>query len=102
MAFSRTIIAVVLVCGLVLACRKPPKVFDNSNLVVQPGLGISNVCQIGMTFAQIKRATGDATTHGRHYDSFWKRPLGSWGRGDFVLVRSLGAIAAIGADEPTA
>lgn len=102
LALGRTVVLVFLVCGLMLACQKSPKVIDSSNLVIQPGLGISNLCEVGMTFTEIKKATGDATTRGSHYDPFWRRPLGTWGRGDFVLVPSLGVIAPIGENQPTA
>ncbi len=102
MAFPLTLIAVLVGCGLVLGCQKPPKVLDNSALVVQPGRGISNLCEVGMTFSQIKSATGGATTHGIYDDTFSWRRLESWGRGRFVLVPSLGAIAVIGENQPTA
>ena len=81
-------------------CQKAPAITDNSAIDVQPGYGISNVCEIGMTFSQIKKANGDATAHGIYDGTFsWKR-LESSGRGRFMLVPSLGAIAAIGNDEP--
>jgi hypothetical protein len=96
------LIAIVVVCGFLLACQKSPTVSDNSSLVVEPGWGISNLCEVGMTFAQLKKATGDATTRGSHYEPFWKRRLETWGRGDFVLVPSLAAIAVIGENQPAA
>ena len=93
---------VVVGCGLVAGCEKSRRVVDTSVLVVQPGVGISNVCEVGMTFSQIRRAAGDATTHGIYDDSVSWRRLESGGRGLFVLVPSLAAIAPIGENQPTA
>lgn len=102
MASPRTLMVVLVGCGLLSGCQKSPTILDNSNLVVQPGRGISNLCEVGMTFSQIKRATSDASSHGVYDDSFSWRRLESSGRGRFVLVPSLAAIAPIGENQPTA
>ncbi len=96
----RAMLAVVPGLFLFFGCQKAPTITDNSVIVVQPGLGVSNICELGMSFSQIQKATGDATKHGIYDGSWsWKR-LSSPGRGEFVLVPSLGAIAATGNDEP--
>ena len=100
MTALRTVITVLVGGGLVLGCQKSPTAIDNSALVVQPGLGISNFCEVGMTLSQIRRANGKTTTHGIYDDSLSWRRLESWGRGRFVLVPSLAAIAPIGENQP--
>jgi hypothetical protein len=100
LACLRAMVAVMPGLLLLFGCQKAPRITDNSVIVVQPGLGVSNICEIGMSFSQIQRATGDATKHGIYDGSWsWKR-LSSLGRGEFVLVPSLGAVAATGSDEP--
>jgi hypothetical protein len=99
-ASAGAMVAAALGLVLVYGCQRSPTVLDNSNLVVQPGVGISNLCGLGMTFAQIRKTTGDATTHGIHYDGFWRRRRGSWGHGPSVLIPSLAAITDVGEDQP--
>ncbi len=98
-AIGRAVLALALGLVFMLGCQKSPTIADNSAIVVQPGVGIANVCEIGMDFSQIRMATGDATTQGIYDGSLSWRRLASHGRGRFMLVPSLGAIAAIGIDE---
>ena len=69
-------------------CSDRPVITDNSTVVVQPGLGISNVCAVGMTYEQIRKATGDAALVEQGPWSF--KRLIPWRRKDrFVFVPSL-------------
>ena len=77
---------------LLSGCSQRPAVHDTSILTVQPGLGISNVFEVGMTVQQARDATHGVTIHGiNDRDSFWKR----WGASRFGLIQSLGATAPI-------
>ena len=67
-----------------------PRITDSSTLVVQPGRGIPDVCEIGMSFAELQRATGDATTHGMYDRERWSFKKLTHDR--FVLVSSLGVV----------
>jgi hypothetical protein len=90
--------AVIIASPLIsLGCNRPGVGRDNSQMVVTPGLGISNLCEIGMNFTQIQAASPDARTYG----------LGgrigsqnSWSDGRFALIPSLGAITFLGTNEP--
>lgn len=66
-----------------------PAVKDTSEVIVEPGRGVSNICEVGMTFRQIKRANPDARTHGPD-DSSWKleRLIGR----RYILISSLSAV----------
>jgi hypothetical protein len=102
MAFQEVNLAVLLVGALVVGCHPSLEPVDTSDLVVQPGRGITNLCELGMSFSEIKQAAGGATTHGIYDDSLSWRRLESWGRGRFACFPSLGAVAPIEDDQPIA
>ena len=81
-AFATFLAVLSLVCisGCSDSSGSRVVVSDSTNVVVEPGRGVSNVCEVGMTYEQIKRATDDASMHGS---------AGS----QCVLVPGLGAIA---------
>jgi len=76
-----------VVMVLLLGCSQSPLIKDNSSFTVQPGLGISNVFEVGMTVQQAHNATHDLTTH-----SINDRDGGA---SRFGLIQSLGATAPI-------
>jgi len=59
-------------------------------IVVEPGRGVPKVCEVGMNFAAIRKATGEASTHGLYDRDLWSLKRLTQQR--FVLVPSLGAI----------
>src|SRR5947208_17069805 len=74
-------------------CSDRPVITDNSTLVVQPGLGISNVLTLGMTYEQIRKATGDAKlVHTRRLSL--ERLFLDRGEDRVIKIQSLGAITA--------
>ena len=77
--------------GLVLlvGCGHQARYPDTSSLAVLPGRGITNVCEIGMTLAQVVSATGDATTYTWLHDG---RP---WQNGRLLFVPSLAATSLV-------
>jgi hypothetical protein len=84
------VLSILSLAGMV-GCNKSagtaPRIADNSKIVVEPGRGISNVCEVGMSFAQLETATGDARRLALWGESWWslrQRQL-------FILVPSLGA-----------
>lgn len=84
------VFSIILV--LLSGCSQRPLVQDNSILTVQPGLGISNVFEVGMTVQQARDATHGVTIHGiNDRDALGKR----WGASRFGLIQSLGATAPI-------
>jgi hypothetical protein len=66
------------------------RISDSSTLVAQPGRGIPKVCEVGMSFADLQKATGDASTHGLYDRDRWSLKKLTHER--FVLVPSLGVI----------
>ena len=66
------------------------QITDTSQTVVEPGRGIPKVCEIGMSFSDIKRATGNANTHGLYDRKPWNFKRLAQER--FLLVPSLGVI----------
>lgn len=76
----------------VLGCNRAPIVSDTASLFLQPGVGISNVCEVGMTYREIKRTTGDAATHGLHDK---RLTLERFSSSRFLLVPSLGVIGVL-------
>jgi hypothetical protein len=86
--------AVLLVAG---GCERTGVNWDNSQVAVFPGLGVSNVCEVGMTYRQIQTASPDASTHGLR-DRTGNQ--GSWVDGRFALIPSLGAITFLGTNQP--
>lgn len=101
MLFSRATLILMVGC-LMVGCRKAPTILDNSVIVVQPGVGISNLCELGMTFSQIKKRIGGASTHGYYDNTFSWRRFTDGRRGRFALIPSLGAVAPLGNGEPVA
>ena len=70
-----------------------PLITNSSVLVVEPGQGIPNVCEIGMSFAEVEMAIGEGSLHGLHdRDSFWS--LKRLTQEKFVLFPTLGVIGA--------
>jgi hypothetical protein len=91
---SRIFLTFLLICVLISGCGKSagpsPAITDTSKLVVQPGRGIPKVCEIGMSFNDVRKVTGDASKHGIYdRDRFSLRRLT---QEKFVLVPSLGVI----------
>jgi hypothetical protein len=86
-------LATLILAGL-YGCGKSagptPRIADRSKIVVQPGRGVPKVCEVGMSFAEIRKATGEASTHGL-YDRD-RINLKRFTHGRFVLVPSLGVI----------
>jgi hypothetical protein len=66
------------------------RIADSSIVVAQPGRGIPGVCEVGMSFAELQKATGDASTHGLYDRELWSLRRVTHER--FVLVPSLGVI----------
>jgi len=92
---SRYFFLLILVVAIFLGCKRQPVIGDNSKVVVQPGRGIADICEVGMTLKQMQKATRDVTTHGvRDREWFWKR----WNVSRHSLIQSLGAIAPIETD----
>ncbi|HWN94186.1 MAG TPA: hypothetical protein VNT99_04070 [Methylomirabilota bacterium] len=91
--------AVVVTLSLVVGsgCGKSAgsisRITDSSKIVVEPGRGVPKVCELGMTFREIKRATGEATTHGL-YDRSWSLKRLTQER--YLLVPTLGVIGIPG------
>jgi len=86
-AFIQLLLASILFSG----CSDRPVIADNSTVVVQPGVGISNVLTFGMTAEQIFKATGDARL--RHIRAFtWRRLLPGYKDDRYIQIPSLGAI----------
>jgi len=84
----------LLVFG-VAGCTPHPTIKDNSKLWVEPGVGISNVCELGMTVKEVRTATSDLQTYGiNDREWFWKQ----FGASRFALMQSLGAIAPVEPD----
>lgn len=83
----------LLAVALVGGCQEqsvsvPPP--DNSQVMVIPGLGISNRYEVGMTFSQIKNSFPDAIAR-----------RSAWGKySKSMLVPSLGAASFLGEDKP--
>jgi hypothetical protein len=85
---------------VLLGCGRTPTFKDSADLVVQPGVGISNICQLGMTFTELKRQARGASTHGFFDEEFswdWVQALG---KGRLALFPSLGAIAPVQGKQP--
>ena len=83
--------------AVLVNCSPSPTIADNSSIVVQPDCGVTNVCELGMTYEQVRRATGDATIHSLSKDA---RSWNPWGHGQIVLIPSLGAVSYLGANGP--
>lgn len=86
---ATTTLALVLVGG----CQKQPASApppDTSQVIVIPGLGISNRYEVGMTFSEIKNSFPDAIAR-----------RSAWGKySKAMIVPSLGAGSFLGEDKP--
>jgi len=82
-----------LAAALVGGCQEQPvatPVSDSSQVIVIPGLGISNRYEVGMTFSKIKNSFPDAIAR-----------RSAWGKySTAMLVPSLGAGSFLGEDKP--
>lgn len=92
------VIGAILLAGLASGCRESPVFTDSAVVFVSPGRGATNLCEVGMKYSEVRKATRDATRHGLRNGS-WTQVLNHQ-RGTFALVPSLGAIASIGEDQP--
>lgn len=70
--------------------RGGPQALDFSQIVVMPGLGISNRYEVGMTFSQIRNSFPDAITRSSVQGEY----------SESMLVPSLGAMSYLGNDMP--
>jgi hypothetical protein len=73
----------ICICACSNSSRTRSVITESSDVIVEPGRGVTNVCEVGMNFAQIKRATQDATLHTLRHRSDSR----------CVLVPGLGATA---------
>lgn len=93
------VLVLSLGCTILWGCSPQPIIRDSSKLVVVPGRGITNLCEIGMTLKQLRAATRDVSTHGIYDGEWsWRRFTGS----RHAIIRSLGAIAPIENDKKLA
>ena len=77
-------------------CSERSIPFDDGIYVVDPGRGVTNRCELGMTVSEIGLFFVDSSTHGLFDDAWtWKRYTAS----RFLLVPSLGAIGVVEADK---
>ena len=83
---------VVLCIVVASGCSKstPIRITDSSTIVVEPGRGVPKVCEVGMSFSEIKEAIGDGSTHGLHDRDRWS--LKRLNQERFVVFPSLGVI----------
>ncbi len=88
---------VTAMAAFLSGCKPSPTISDNAPLVVQSGRGVINLCEIGMTFPQVRAATGDASIH-RIHDSMW--PRNQWRHGRVVCIPSLGAYSFLSSNGP--
>ena len=87
-----SVIACYLGFAMLLGCSPDPTVRDSSRVLIQPGRGVTNLLEIGMTLQAVRDATHDVSTHGIYdRDWFWKR----WGTSRCALIQSLGAVAPV-------
>jgi hypothetical protein len=86
----KAIIPLLLAAIVFVGCSDRPVIKDNSTVVVYPGLGISNICAVGMTYEQIRKATGDARLIGSGAGG-WKRWIPGRSKSRFVSIPSLSA-----------
>jgi hypothetical protein len=89
--FVWAFLAVLSIVGA-FRCSKstPTRITDTSTVVVEPGRGIPKLCEVGMSFSQIKRAIGEGSTHGLYDRDRWN--LKRLTQEKFVLFPSLGVI----------
>jgi hypothetical protein len=80
----------VILIGVLVGCNRAPRPTDSRAVMLQPGRGMTNACEIGMTTKQVARMFGDTSFHGINDDA------GLSNRGiesRFMLIPALGAIA---------
>jgi hypothetical protein len=97
--FSASFIVILFLLAFILfvGCSSRSIIKDNSTLVIQPGLGISNICALNMNLAQIRAATHDVrivkldpmTMQPEPWS--WKRLLPRRSAATEIKVPSLGA-----------
>ena len=87
-----------VVCILItLGCNHDTTVEFGSNLCFEPGLGVRNVCEIGMTLSQIKKGVNSVST----FSSSGKESLlNRWKKGRYALIPSLSAVTFLGTNQP--
>ncbi len=93
--FKFVILFGLMVALLVTELCCTPYVLDSADFVIQPGLGIPGICEVGMTPRDLKRRNRDLKTV--DYGVCWRQRLWSrWKYGRyFAVIPSLGAIAVI-------
>lgn len=88
------LVGVVLV-GVLVGCGRASRPVDSRAVVLQPGRGMTNACEIGMTTKQVAQVFGDTSFHGINEDAgLSKRTAGS----RFMLIPALGAVAVFESD----
>ena len=79
--------AVVLAALLLSSCRQQPEPLTHGAIVVQPGRGVPDVCELGMTLTQLRRLSPGVTVY-----TLGKRGYRS---AAFIVIPSMGAVATI-------
>lgn len=89
------LVSVVLV-GALMGCGRASRPVESRAVVLQPGRGMTNACEIGMTTKQVARVFGDTSIHGIDAAvGLSKRTAGS----RFMLIPALGAVAVVESDD---
>jgi hypothetical protein len=86
----------VILIGVLVGCNRAPRPTDSRAVMVQPGRGMTNACEIGMTTKQVARVFGDTSFHDIKHEAGLSNPHSG---SRFMLIPALGAIAVFDGDD---